>query len=51
MFFDSKEGQESQWCPKRTYRNPSLGLATKTRACEGAGQERAQESHLMLLRV
>jgi hypothetical protein len=29
-------------------RNPSLGLATKARACKGAGQEWARESHFML---
>ncbi len=32
-------------------RNPSLGLATKARACKGAGQEEARESHLMFLGV
>ncbi len=29
-------------------RNPSLGFTTKARACKGAGQEEARESHLML---
>jgi hypothetical protein len=32
-------------------RNPSFGLVTKARACEGAGQEWARESHFMLLGV
>jgi len=31
--------------------DPSLGIATKARACKGAGQKEAQESHLMLLGV
>jgi hypothetical protein len=31
--------------------NPSLGLATKARACKGAGQEWAWESHFMLPKV
>jgi len=30
-------------------RNPSLGLVTKARACKGAGQKKAQESHFILL--
>ncbi len=29
-------------------RNVCVGLSTKVRACEGVGQERAQESHFML---
>ncbi len=29
-------------------RNPNLGLATKARACKGASQEWAWESHFML---
>ncbi len=29
--------------------NPSLGLTTKARACKGAGQKKAQESHFILL--
>jgi hypothetical protein len=29
--------------------NPSFGLATKARVYKGAGQNRAQESHFMLL--
>jgi hypothetical protein len=31
--------------------NPSLGLATKAKACEGVGQKRARESHFMLPRM
>jgi hypothetical protein len=31
--------------------NPSLGITTKARVCKGAGQEEAQESHLMFLGV
>jgi hypothetical protein len=34
------------WC-----RDPSLGFATKTKACKGAGQKWNRESHFMLLRV
>ncbi len=33
------------------YRNLSLGLATKVKACKGVGQEWARESHFMLLGV
>jgi hypothetical protein len=33
------------------YRNPSLGFATKAKACNGVGQEEALESHLMFPRV
>jgi len=36
---------------KESCRNLSLGLATKARACKGASQEKAWESHLMLLGV
>ncbi len=32
-----------------TCRNPSLGFTTKARVCKGVGQERAWESHFMLL--
>jgi hypothetical protein len=31
--------------------NPSLGLTTKAKACKGAGQEWARESHFMFLGV
>jgi hypothetical protein len=40
MSYDQKKGQESN-C-----RNPSLGLATKARACKGVGQERKLNSHI-----
>jgi hypothetical protein len=32
-------------------RNPNPRLVTKARACKGAGQEEARESHLMFLGV
>jgi hypothetical protein len=30
---------KNQWSIGRDYRDPSLGLATKARACKGEGQE------------
>ncbi len=32
-------------------RNPSLGVAIKARACKGAGQEWARQSHFMFLKM
>jgi len=32
----------------KPYRNPSLGLMTKAKACKGASQKEAWESHFML---
>jgi hypothetical protein len=42
------EYQNNTWTNMYNYHNPSLRLSTKARACEGAGQEQAQESHFML---
>jgi hypothetical protein len=35
--FNNEGNEIIFWC--LSYRNPNLGLATKARACEGAGQE------------
>jgi hypothetical protein len=40
---------KGRWCLHHVLcHSPSLGFATKARACKGAGQKWARESHLML---